>query len=84
MTRVHRGDDSGQGHARVGLNTGLDMRGGSRQTFPDRVRRLRGHIPPVSDRIDHDGRDRIADSQAGYFTAERALDADMDRSTLCL
>jgi len=38
----------------------------------------------VSDRIDHDGRDRIADSQAGYFTAERALDADMDRSTLCL
>jgi predicted transcriptional regulator of viral defense system len=36
----------------------------------------------VSDRIDHDGLYRIAESQAGYFTAEQALEAGMDRSTL--
>jgi predicted transcriptional regulator of viral defense system len=36
----------------------------------------------VSDRIDHDGLYRIAESQAGYFTTEQALDAGMDRSTL--
>jgi len=36
----------------------------------------------MSDRIDHDGLYRIAESQAGYFTAEQALGAGMDRSTL--
>jgi predicted transcriptional regulator of viral defense system len=36
----------------------------------------------MSDRIDHDGLYRIAESQAGYFTTEQALDAGMDRSTL--
>lgn len=36
----------------------------------------------MSDRIDHDGLYRIAESQAGYFTAEQALSASMDRSTL--
>jgi predicted transcriptional regulator of viral defense system len=36
----------------------------------------------VSDKIDHDGLYRTAESQAGYFTAEQALDAGMDRSTL--
>jgi predicted transcriptional regulator of viral defense system len=36
----------------------------------------------VSDRIDHDGLYRVAESQAGYFTAEHALGAGMDRSTL--
>lgn len=36
----------------------------------------------MSDKIDHDGLYRIAESQAGYFTAEQALDAGMDRSTL--
>jgi predicted transcriptional regulator of viral defense system len=36
----------------------------------------------MSDRIDHDGLYRIAESQAGYFTAEQALEAGMDRSTL--
>jgi predicted transcriptional regulator of viral defense system len=36
----------------------------------------------MSDRVDHDGLYRIAESQAGYFTAEQALDAGMDRSTL--
>src|SRR6266511_67996 len=40
------------------------------------------NIPPVSDRIDHDGLYRMAESQAGYFTAEQALGAGMDRSTL--
>src|SRR6059036_2813522 len=46
------------------------------------VRRLRDNIPRVSDRIDHDGLYWIAESQAGYFTAQQALDAGMDRSTL--
>lgn len=36
----------------------------------------------MSDRVDHDSLYRIAESQAGYFTAEQALDAGMDRSTL--
>lgn len=36
----------------------------------------------MSDRIDHDGLYRIAESQSGYFTAEQALEAGMDRSTL--
>jgi predicted transcriptional regulator of viral defense system len=36
----------------------------------------------MSDRIDHDGLYWIAESQAGYFTAEQALSAGMDRSTL--
>ncbi|MGH3114252.1 MAG: type IV toxin-antitoxin system AbiEi family antitoxin domain-containing protein [Gaiellaceae bacterium] len=36
----------------------------------------------MSDRVDHDGLYRIAESQAGYFTAEQALGAGMDRSTL--
>jgi predicted transcriptional regulator of viral defense system len=36
----------------------------------------------MSDNIDHDGLYRIAESQAGYFTTEQAIDAGMDRSTL--
>jgi predicted transcriptional regulator of viral defense system len=36
----------------------------------------------MADRIDHDGLYRIAESQAGHFTAEQALNAGMDRSTL--
>jgi predicted transcriptional regulator of viral defense system len=36
----------------------------------------------VSDKVDHDGLYRTAESQAGYFTAAQALDAGMDRSTL--
>lgn len=36
----------------------------------------------MADRIDHDSLYRIAESQAGYFTAEQALEAGMDRSTL--
>jgi predicted transcriptional regulator of viral defense system len=36
----------------------------------------------MSDRVDHDALYRIAESQAGYFTAEQALEAGMDRSTL--
>ncbi len=36
----------------------------------------------MSDRVDHDGLYRIAESQAAYFTAEQALGAGMDRSTL--
>ena len=36
----------------------------------------------MTDRIDHDGLYWVADSQAGYFTAEQALAAGMDRSTL--
>ncbi|MGB3680990.1 MAG: type IV toxin-antitoxin system AbiEi family antitoxin domain-containing protein [Rubrobacteraceae bacterium] len=34
------------------------------------------------DEIDHDGLYRLAESQAGYFTAGHALAAGMDRSTL--
>jgi predicted transcriptional regulator of viral defense system len=36
----------------------------------------------MSDRVDHDGLYRIAESQAGYFTTEQALAAGMDGSTL--
>jgi predicted transcriptional regulator of viral defense system len=36
----------------------------------------------MSDRVDHDGLYRVTESQAGYFTAEQALEAGMDRSTL--
>lgn len=36
----------------------------------------------MSDSIDHDGLYRLAESQAGYFTARQALAAGMDRSTL--
>ena len=36
----------------------------------------------MSDGIDHDGLYRTAESQAGYFTAQQAIDAGMDRSTL--
>jgi predicted transcriptional regulator of viral defense system len=32
--------------------------------------------------IDHDGLYRLAEAQAGYFTAQQALGAGMDRSTL--
>lgn len=36
----------------------------------------------MHDGIDHDGLYRLAESQAGYFTAGQALGAGMDRSTL--
>ncbi len=36
----------------------------------------------MADAIDHDGLYRLAESQAGYFTAQQALAAGMDRSTL--
>lgn len=36
----------------------------------------------MSDRIDHEGLYRLAESQSGYFTAEQALQVGMDRSTL--
>jgi predicted transcriptional regulator of viral defense system len=36
----------------------------------------------MSDRVDHDGLYRVAESQAGYFTTEQALAAGMERSTL--
>jgi predicted transcriptional regulator of viral defense system len=36
----------------------------------------------MSDRIDHDSLYRIAESQAGHFTAGQALATGMDRSTL--
>jgi predicted transcriptional regulator of viral defense system len=36
----------------------------------------------MTDRIDHDGLYWVSESQAGYFTAEQALAAGMDRSTL--
>lgn len=36
----------------------------------------------VSDSIDHDGLYRAAESQAGYFTTQQAIDVGMDRSTL--
>jgi predicted transcriptional regulator of viral defense system len=36
----------------------------------------------MSDKIDHDGLYRTAESQAGYFTSQQAIDAGMDRSTL--
>jgi predicted transcriptional regulator of viral defense system len=36
----------------------------------------------MSDKIDHDGLYRTAESQAGYFTTQQAIDAGMDRSTL--
>jgi predicted transcriptional regulator of viral defense system len=46
------------------------------------VRRLGDIIPYVTDAIDHDGLYRLAESQAGYFTAGQAIAAGMDRSTL--
>lgn len=49
---------------------------------PHYVRRLRDNIPRMSDKIDHDGLYYVAESQAGYFTAQQALEAGMDRSTL--
>jgi predicted transcriptional regulator of viral defense system len=36
----------------------------------------------MSDYIDHDGLYRLAEAQAGYFTASQALAAGMERSTL--
>ncbi|MGA2166126.1 MAG: hypothetical protein ABSH36_16905 [Solirubrobacteraceae bacterium] len=36
----------------------------------------------MSDAIDHDGLYRVAEAQAGYFTAQQALTTGMDRSTL--
>lgn len=36
----------------------------------------------MSDKIDHDGLYRTAESQAGHFTTRQAIDAGMDRSTL--
>lgn len=36
----------------------------------------------MSDVVDHDALYRCAESQAGYFTAQQAIDAGMDRSTL--
>jgi predicted transcriptional regulator of viral defense system len=36
----------------------------------------------MSDAVDHDGLYRLAESQAGYFTARQALAVGMDRSTL--
>ncbi|MGA2928919.1 MAG: type IV toxin-antitoxin system AbiEi family antitoxin domain-containing protein [Solirubrobacteraceae bacterium] len=36
----------------------------------------------MSDGIDHDGLYRLAEAQAGYFTAQQALAVGMDRSTL--
>lgn len=36
----------------------------------------------MSDKIDHDGLYRTAESQAGYFTTQQAIDVGMDRSTL--
>ena len=36
----------------------------------------------MSDKIDHDGLYWVAESQAGHFTAQQALEAGMDRSTL--
>jgi len=43
---------------------------------------MRDIITFVHDKIDHDGLYRLAESQAGYFTAGQALAAGMDRSTL--
>ena len=36
----------------------------------------------MSDKVDHDGLYRLAESQAGYFTATQAVAVGMDRSTL--
>lgn len=46
-----------------------------------RVRRLGDIIPHMSD-VDHDLLYRLAEGQAGYFTAGQAVEAGMDRSTL--
>lgn len=48
----------------------------------DDVRRLRDNILIMSDAIDHDGLYRLAEAQAGYFTAAEAVATGMDRSTL--
>jgi predicted transcriptional regulator of viral defense system len=45
------------------------------------VQRMDDNIPHMSD-VDHDGLYRLAESQAGYFTAAQAIEAGMDRSTL--
>src|SRR5688572_10424017 len=61
------------------------VRSGSRFQIvrePHYVRRLGDNIPLMSDKIDHDGLYRTAESQAGYFTTEQAIDVGMDRSTL--
>lgn len=61
----------------------LDSRANSWAAHKARlVRRLRGISPLLSDRRDHDGLYRLAEAQAGYFTAGQALAAGMDRSTL--
>lgn len=39
-------------------------------------------LPHMPDAVDHDSLYRLAESQAGYFTAQQAVDAGMDRSTL--
>lgn len=39
-------------------------------------------MPLMSDAIDHDGLYRVAEAQAGYFSAGQAIAAGMDRSTL--
>ncbi len=44
--------------------------------------RLGGIFPLMPDGIDHDALYRLAESQAGYFTAQQALATGMDRSTL--
>ena len=36
----------------------------------------------MSDKVDHDGLYRLAEAQAGYFTASQAIAAGMDRATL--
>lgn len=46
------------------------------------VRHLEHIITHMHDGIDHDALYRLAESQAGYFTARQALAAGMDRSTL--
>jgi predicted transcriptional regulator of viral defense system len=45
------------------------------------VRHIGDRITQVSD-VDHDGLYQIAESQAGYFTAQQALGVGIDRSTL--
>ncbi len=42
---------------------------------------LGGILPYMSD-VDHDRLFRLAEAQAGYFTAQQAVNAGMDRSTL--
>lgn len=57
--------------------------GGSLAGQVEQVRRLRDRIPCMSDEVDHDRLYHLAESQAGYFTAQQALAVGgMDRSTL--